>query len=72
MAHLDLPPNVSKQRTRYEGYLRAGAIVDARGPGDQKRWLRGRLQYRVNPRGFVCIGLGASLNLKEAVIGWPR
>ena len=57
--------NVGKQRTRY-GYLRVGAQVDARGPaivndGCQGGW------YRVNPRGFACIGLGASLNLNEPV-----
>lgn len=57
--------DVGKQRTRY-GYLRVGAVVDARGPaivndGCQGGW------YRVNPRGFVCIGLGASLKLDEPV-----
>ena len=58
--------NVGKQRTRY-GYLRLGAVVDARGPaivndGCQGGW------YRVNPRGFACIGLGASLKLDEPVV----
>ena len=57
--------NVSKQRTRY-GYLRAGAIVDARGPAIVNDGCDGGW-YRVNPRGFVCIGLGASLNLNEPV-----
>jgi hypothetical protein len=57
--------DVGKQRTRY-GYLRVGALVDARGPaivndGCQGGW------YRVNPRGFVCVGLGASLKLDEPV-----
>src|SRR3954470_19005624 len=58
--------NVGKQRTRY-GYLRVGAQVDARGPaivndGCQGGW------YRVNPRGFACIGLGASRKLDEPVV----
>ncbi len=58
--------NVGKQRTRY-GYLRVGAVVDARGPaivndGCDKGW------YRVNPRGFVCIGLGATLKTDEPVV----
>jgi lipoprotein-anchoring transpeptidase ErfK/SrfK len=57
--------NVGKQRTRY-GYLRAGAIVDARGPAIVNDGCVGGW-YRVNPRGFVCIGLGASLNLQESV-----
>jgi lipoprotein-anchoring transpeptidase ErfK/SrfK len=57
--------NVGKQRTRY-GYLRAGAIVDARGPAIVNDGCDGGW-YRVNPRGFACIGLGASLNLAEPV-----
>ncbi|MEP7050669.1 MAG: L,D-transpeptidase family protein [Pseudomonadota bacterium] len=57
--------DTGKQRSRY-GYLRAGAVVDARGPaivndGCQGGW------YRVNPRGFVCVGLGASLKLDDPV-----
>lgn len=54
------------QRTRY-GYLRAGAVVDRRGPeikndGCAEGW------YRVNPRGFVCIGKGATLDLNHPVL----
>jgi hypothetical protein len=53
-------------RTRF-GYLRVGAIVDVRGPaikndGCDQGW------YRVNPRGFVCIGKGATLTLDEAIV----
>lgn len=53
-------------RTRY-GYLRAGAIVVARGPklvnaGCEGGW------YRVNPRGFICLGLGATLDLQHPVV----
>ncbi len=57
--------DTGKQRTRY-GYLRAGAVVDARGPGIVNDGCDGGW-YRVNPRGFVCIGLGASLKLDDPV-----
>jgi hypothetical protein len=57
--------DVGKQRTRY-GYLRVGAIVDARGPAIVNDGCDGGW-YRVNPRGFVCVGLGASLKLDEPV-----
>src|SRR4051812_5641329 len=57
--------DVGKQRTRY-GYLRVGAVVDARGPAIVNDGCDGGW-YRVNPRGFVCIGLGASLKLDEPV-----
>lgn len=53
-------------RTRY-GYLRAGAVVDARGPvlrneGCAEGW------YRINPRGFVCVGKGATLDLNTPAV----
>ena len=53
-------------RTRL-GYLRAGAILDARGPllkneGCAGGWLR------INPRGFVCLGKGATQDLKHPVV----
>ncbi|HEY3252783.1 MAG TPA: hypothetical protein VGJ91_02510, partial [Polyangiaceae bacterium] len=57
--------DVGKQRTRY-GYLRVGALVDARGPAIVNDGCEGGW-YRVNPRGFVCLGLGASLKLDEPV-----
>jgi hypothetical protein len=55
--------DVGSKRTRY-GYLRLGAVVDVRGPpivndGCENGW------YRVNPRGFVCVGLGATLDLQN-------
>lgn len=58
--------DTGRNRTRY-GYLRAGAIVAARGPkivndGCDGGW------YRVNPRGFVCLGLGATQDLSHAVV----
>lgn len=58
--------DVGSKRTRY-GYLRAGSVVDARGPeikndGCPAGW------YRINPRGFVCIGMGATLDLNHPVV----
>ncbi len=58
--------DTGRDRTRY-GYLRAGAVVTARGPklvndGCDGGW------YRVNPRGFICLGLGASLELNHPVL----
>ncbi len=54
------------KRTRY-GYLRAGAVVDARGPEIKNAGCQGGW-YRVNPRGFVCIGKGATLDLSHPVV----
>jgi hypothetical protein len=54
------------ERTRY-GYLRAGAIVDARGPAITNSGCAGGW-YRVNPRGFVCVGKGATLDLDDPVV----
>lgn len=54
------------QRTRL-GYLRAGAIVDARGPAIENDGCRGGW-YRINPRGFVCIGKGATTDLDHPIL----
>lgn len=48
-------------RTRF-GYLRAGAVVDARGPAIVNEGCAGGW-YRINPRGFVCVGKGATLDV---------
>lgn len=53
------------KRTRY-GYLRAGRVVDARGPAIVNAGCEGGW-YRINPRGFVCIGLGATLDVTHPV-----
>jgi lipoprotein-anchoring transpeptidase ErfK/SrfK len=53
--------DVGPKRTRY-GYLRLGAVVDVRGPPIKNDGCEGGW-YRVNPRGFVCVGLGATLDL---------
>jgi len=54
------------QRTRY-GYLRAGAIVDVRGPEVKNSGCQGGW-YRVNPRGFVCVGKGATLDVTHEIV----
>lgn len=53
------------KRTRL-GYLRAGQVMDARGPvirndGCKEGW------YRINPRGFVCTAKGATTNLDHPI-----
>lgn len=58
--------DVTEKRTRY-GYLRAGTITDARPPAIVNAGCPGGW-YRINPRGFVCIGKGASLSLDEPVV----
>lgn len=55
--------DVGPKRTRY-GYLRVGSIVDARGPPIANAGCEGGW-YRVNPRGFVCVGLGATLEVSH-------
>lgn len=54
------------RRTRY-GYLRAGSVVDARGPALKNEGCAGGW-YRINPRGFVCVGMGATLDLNHPVV----
>lgn len=54
------------KRTRY-GYLRAGAILDARGPAIVNDGCAGGW-YRINPRGFVCVGKGATLDVDNPVV----
>jgi hypothetical protein len=57
--------DVGPKRSRY-GYLRAGAVVDVRGPAIKNDGCDGGW-YRVNPRGFICLGLGATLDLENPV-----
>ncbi len=56
------------KRMRY-GYLRAGAIVDARETGvvENAGCADGKW-FRVNPRGFVCTGKGATEDLTHPVV----
>jgi hypothetical protein len=58
--------DVGPARTRY-GYLRAGAVLDARGPAIKNDGCEGGW-YRINPRGFVCIGKGATLDLNHPIV----
>jgi len=58
--------DVGPKRGRY-GYLRAGAVVDARGPEIVNERCPGGW-YRINPRGFVCQGVGATLDLNHPVV----
>lgn len=53
-------------RTRL-GYLRAGEVVPARGPQIRNAGCDGGW-YRINPRGFVCIGKGATTDLSHPVL----
>ncbi len=58
--------DTGRNRTRY-GYLRAGAVVAARGPKLVNEGCEGGW-YRVNPRGFVCLGLGSTTELDHPVL----
>jgi hypothetical protein len=58
--------DVGPKRTRY-GYLRAGAVLDARGPEIKNEGCDGGW-YRVNPRGFVCVGNGATLDVQQPTV----
>lgn len=58
--------DVGPARTRL-GYLRAGAVVDARGPEIKNSGCEGGW-WRINPRGFVCIGKGATLDLDNQIV----
>lgn len=58
--------DVGANRTRF-GYLRLGAIFDIRGPvikneGCDEGWVR------INPRGFVCLGKGATVDLTTPIV----
>jgi hypothetical protein len=49
------------------GYLRAGAVVDrAEAPAGTEGCAGG--WYRIKPRGYVCVGKGASLALQHQVV----
>lgn len=58
--------DVGPQRTRL-GYLRAGAVVDARGPRIENPGCKGGW-LRINPRGFVCLGKGATVDLDHPIV----
>lgn len=54
------------RRTRL-GYLRAGSVVERRGPEIVNEGCPGGW-YRINPRGFVCLGKGATLDLDHPTL----
>ncbi|WP_437290947.1 L,D-transpeptidase [Sorangium sp. So ce406] len=55
------------ERSTKLGYLRAGAVVDrAELPAGTKGCAGG--WYRIAPRGYVCVGKGASLALEHQVV----
>jgi hypothetical protein len=61
-------PNFKAQKL---GYLRAGAVVSR----SEKPIARGSCEsgwYRIAPRGYVCAGIGASLNLDHPVVEMAR
>jgi hypothetical protein len=49
------------------GYLRAGAVVDRSEASAGTESCAGGW-YRVKPRGYVCVGKGASLALEHQVV----
>lgn len=49
------------------GYLRAGAVVPRTSEPSGERGCAGGW-YRIQPRGFVCVGKGASLDLDHPVV----
>jgi lipoprotein-anchoring transpeptidase ErfK/SrfK len=64
--HTWIYTDTGPSRTRL-GYLRSGAIVERRGPAIENDGCKGGW-YRVNPRGFVCVGKGATLDLNHPVL----
>jgi hypothetical protein len=55
-------------KTRRIGYLRAGAIVERREEPVVKNHACSEGWYRIEPRGYVCVGATATLNVSDAVV----
>jgi L,D-transpeptidase catalytic domain len=55
-------------KARRIGYLRAGAIVERRAEPVAKNGGCSEGWYRIEPRGYVCVGATATLNVSEAVV----
>jgi hypothetical protein len=55
-------------KARRIGYLRAGAVVERRAAPSAKNHACPEGWYRVEPRGYVCVGATATLNVSEAVV----
>ncbi|MFO0616038.1 MAG: L,D-transpeptidase [Polyangiaceae bacterium] len=58
--------------SRKLGYLRAGAVVDRAAESAGTKGCEGGW-YRVEPRGYVCVGKGATLDLNDPIVlSMPR
>ena len=55
-------------KARRIGYLRAGAIVERRAEPAAKNHACPEGWYRIEPRGYVCVGPTATLNVSDAVV----
>jgi hypothetical protein len=55
-------------KARRIGYLRAGAIVERREEPVAKNHACSEGWYRIEPRGYVCVGATATLNVSDAVV----
>jgi L,D-transpeptidase catalytic domain len=55
-------------KARRIGYLRAGAIVPRRAEPAARNHACPEGWYRIEPRGYVCVGATATLNVSDAVV----
>lgn len=55
-------------KARRIGYLRAGAIVGRRSKPVAKNHACPEGWYRIEPKGYVCVGATATLNVSDAVV----
>jgi len=55
-------------KARRLGYLRAGAVVPRRSEPAVKNHACPEGWYRIEPRGYVCVGATATLNVSDAVV----
>ena len=55
-------------KARRLGYLRAGAVVERRAEPAARNHACAEGWYRIEPRGYVCAGATATLNVSDAVV----
>jgi L,D-transpeptidase catalytic domain len=55
-------------KARRIGYLRAGAVVERRAEPAAKNHACPEGWYRIEPRGYVCVGATATLDVSDAVV----
>jgi hypothetical protein len=55
-------------KARRIGYLRAGAIVERRAEPAARNHACPEGWYRIEPRGYVCVGAAATLQVSDAVV----